>query len=140
MVIIVLGGVGGLQQPSRVPRYNGTRRNIFRHHAASANRCSFANDHPAQDRGAGANGGPAFDGGGNADPVRFGLETAIGVRRARETIVDERHSMANENLIFKRDTLHRKLWLEILHRFPTRTPFWISTNAPMLTSSPISHP
>ena len=31
-------------------------------------------------------------------------------------------------------------WLEILQRFPTRAFFWISTNAPILVSSPISHP
>src|SRR5258708_3268467 len=34
----------------------------------------------------------------------------------------------------------RKEWLEILQRFPTRAPFWISTNVPILTSSPISQP
>src|SRR5213078_4505739 len=33
-----------------------------------------------------------------------------------------------------------KLWLEILHRFPIFAPFWISTNVPIFTSSPISQP
>src|SRR5713226_5244691 len=33
-----------------------------------------------------------------------------------------------------------KVWLEILQRFPTLAFFWISTNAPILVSSPISHP
>ena len=33
-----------------------------------------------------------------------------------------------------------KVWLEILQRLPTLAFFWISTNAPILVSSPISHP
>ena len=33
-----------------------------------------------------------------------------------------------------------KVWLEILQRRPTFTPFWISTHAPILVSSPISQP
>src|SRR5882724_5133797 len=33
-----------------------------------------------------------------------------------------------------------KVWLEILQQRPTRAFFWISTNAPILVSSPISHP
>src|ERR1035441_405277 len=33
-----------------------------------------------------------------------------------------------------------KAWLEILQRFPTDAFFWISTNAPILVSSPISQP
>ena len=33
-----------------------------------------------------------------------------------------------------------KVWLEILQRLPTVAFFWISTNAPILVSSPISHP
>src|SRR5438445_13740213 len=32
------------------------------------------------------------------------------------------------------------VWLEILHRLPTVTFFWISTNAPIFVSSPISQP
>ncbi len=33
-----------------------------------------------------------------------------------------------------------KVWLEILQRRPTVTPFWISTQAPIFVSSPISQP
>src|SRR5208283_4300714 len=33
-----------------------------------------------------------------------------------------------------------KVWLEILQRLPTMAFFWISTNAPILVSSPTSHP
>ena len=33
-----------------------------------------------------------------------------------------------------------KEWLEILQRLPTLACFWISTNAPILVSLPISHP
>src|ERR1700687_2836409 len=32
------------------------------------------------------------------------------------------------------------VWLEILQRRPTLAFFWISTNAPIFVSSPISHP
>src|SRR5439155_15152218 len=35
---------------------------------------------------------------------------------------------------------HKNEWLDILQRLPTFTPFWISTKAPIFTSSPISHP
>src|SRR3954464_3886408 len=33
-----------------------------------------------------------------------------------------------------------KVWLEILQRLPTVAFFWISTNAPIFVSSPISQP
>src|SRR5213593_2734620 len=33
-----------------------------------------------------------------------------------------------------------KVWLETLHRWPTLAFFWISTNAPIFVSAPISHP
>jgi hypothetical protein len=33
-----------------------------------------------------------------------------------------------------------KVWLEILHRRPTLEFFWISTNAAIFVSSPISQP
>jgi hypothetical protein len=33
-----------------------------------------------------------------------------------------------------------KVWLEILHRRPTVAFFWISTNAPILVSSPMVQP
>ena len=32
------------------------------------------------------------------------------------------------------------VWLEILQRLPTVAFFWISTNAPIFVSSPISQP
>ena len=33
-----------------------------------------------------------------------------------------------------------KVWLETLHREPTRAPDWISTNGPIFVSSPIVQP
>ena len=96
----MLSGNSGAEKASRIPGHNGPGRNVFCHYAAGTDGRPLANDHAAQDGGARADGGPAFDGSRNALPVRLGLRSAIGVGCARKAVVDERDSMTNENLVF----------------------------------------
>jgi len=82
--------------------------------------------HPAQDRGAGADGGPPLDRRGTHSQSASSA-TAIRIFVARKPVVDKRHPVAKNNLIFHGSRPRTESCGEILHRLPTRTPFWIRT-------------
>jgi hypothetical protein len=100
----------------------------------------LANRHPTQDRGAGADRGSPLHCGGDARLVSLGLKLALGAGRAGEAVVDERHPVTDENLIFQRHAFANEA---VARDFaPVSIPhtlLYLHERA-ILTSSPISHP
>ena len=68
--------------------------------AAGSDDRPFADRDPAQDGGVAADRSALLDKRGNAGPIRFRLQLS-GLRRcARVSVVDERHAVADEDLVF----------------------------------------
>jgi hypothetical protein len=90
------------QNAGGIASYNCAFGDILGHQTSGTDYCPLANRHPAQDRDAGADRGPSLHRGRDARPISLGLKLALGVRRTRETVVDESHSVTDEHFIFKR--------------------------------------
>ena len=83
---------------------------------------------------------PRLDMSRNAFPIGFGLQFAVAIGRPGIKIVDESDVWPTKTSSSSITPSQMKVWLEILQREPMRAPFWISTNVPIFTSSPISQP
>ena len=71
----------------------------------------------------------------------LGLQLAARGRGARINIVDERDAVADEHVVFDRHAFADEgVAGDLAVACPTVAFFWISTNAPILVSSPISQP
>src|SRR5688572_18680267 len=78
------------------------RRDTFGNDAACAHDGPFANRNPTEDRRARSNRSPALDHRRFTTPVDLRLQLASR-RRSRKPVVDERHIVTNEHLVFDRD-------------------------------------
>jgi len=110
------------------------------HHAPRPNHSPFPNRHTAQDRGIAPNRKPAAGSGWEPAPnlpgfghCRRGWSNGI-------LVIDEHHPMADEDLVFDGHPLADETVAGYLTRLPILAPRWISTNVPILDSSPISQP
>ena len=73
-------------------------------------------------------------------PIFLGLQFAVGGRGPRITVVDKRHSVPDEDIVFDGHAFADKGVAGNLAALAHVAFFWISTKAPILVSSPISQP
>jgi len=93
------------QDSGRVACDDGVWGDVFCHDASGADDGLFTDGDVGQDGAARADGGPFFDPGRLYVPVGFGLKGAALGGRAGIRVVDERHVMADEDIVFNGDSL-----------------------------------
>src|SRR5262249_47897947 len=84
------------QKPGGTTRHHGMRGDIFRDDGSGPNEGTGANGNSGQDDRAAANGGAAAHAGGEAGPVGFRLQLAVGGGAGVE-VVDEHHPVTDEH-------------------------------------------
>jgi hypothetical protein len=93
-----------LNHSSRVAHNGRSGSNVPGHHRPGANDRIFSDSDSAQDRGPAANTRTSFHDRGDCFPIIIGLQKAFVGSSARNFIVDEDDTMANEDFILNRDT------------------------------------
>lgn len=95
----------------------------MRDHTACPNDGLLANGHATQDRGIAANGCATLDQCRDALPVVLRLQVPLFCYRPRVSIVDEHHSVADEDAVFNSHTLTNKGMAGNLHPAADSRPF-----------------
>src|SRR5262249_47401046 len=91
------------QHARRIAGDDRVRRNASGDDAAGTDERALADFDAAQDGGARSDRCRLADDGGRHGPVRIGLQLALGVDRAGIAIVDEHHSVADEDVVLDFD-------------------------------------
>src|SRR5579862_3698258 len=92
----------------RISGNNRVRGNVFSDYAASTYNCVLADARIGENCCSGADGRPLLDHRAFNLPVGFGLQISVGGRCTRITIVDEHHSMPNEDVVLYEDAFADK--------------------------------
>src|SRR5271155_1010730 len=82
--------------------------NVFGDYAASTHNCVLADARVGENCGTGADGRTLLDHRAFNLPVRFGLQISVGIRGTRITIIDEHHSVSNEDVVLDEDAFTDK--------------------------------
>src|SRR6266568_6745657 len=90
---------GASQYPRGTPRHDGIRRDAAGDYASGTHHGILADRQVGQDGGARPNRSSALDQGGCDFPILLGLQGAARRRGVRVDIVDERHSVPDEDVV-----------------------------------------
>jgi hypothetical protein len=85
------------ENPGGITRYGRIGRNVFRYKASSADNCIFSDRDSPEQRCPGADRRSAFNQSILTIPIRFALQLTRRVGRTRIFVVNEGHTMTNEN-------------------------------------------